>query len=183
MKVEFTTGCITYNVDIDGECVMYMPLKTVHEKISYFINHLPDTYNYKIEILEGILSTLITECKQMSEMDVKYGSEHDENLVVNLISTKSYRIRIFYDSVTYKEWITINNKCDFDENDFEFLKHVLLELIDEFIEHPVSNEEHVIMTTLNKIIGTIMFNFGILEDISKTCECCGDTIDTYVLEL
>lgn len=183
MKVEFSTGCTVHDTSFDNKSLILMDFEDVKKNTLYLINNLPDTYAHKTDILEDIIDTLISDCEHVSEVDCKYGDEKNESIFTNTISTKSHRIRTFYDSATHKMWITIDDDYDFDEMKFDFLKHVLSELVEEYSSHPRFNDEHTKKVTLNGICGSIMSNFGVIEHVSKRCECCGDNICTYVLEI
>lgn len=180
MKLTLKTGCLLYNVDVDGKDVSFLSINELKNIIKYVINNIPDKYSYKPDVLKGLITSIILCCENCKSLTLTYGEQDNEYMYVDILQTLSYSVRCFYDNPTHEEWITVN---DYHESiiSFDKFKKIISEMIDVYYDNPKFKDD--IISNTNQYLATLVEEFGILSDVGKKCECCGDRIYEYELNI
>ena len=183
MKLTLTTGCMSHDITVDDKPIIDIcdinELKNLAKKS---VESIPDKYFSKTEELIWIMSDVICFCKSSSNNEFKYDSGADDVFSITLLKTKSFRIRQIYDGSSQQEWMLINDNVS-TEIPFENLKKILVEILDEYFENPTHQDIKSISITINHIISNVVSEFGVLVSVSDPCECCGDNIYKFLLEI
>lgn len=186
MKLKYQAGCIVYGVEIDDVNTNDIKKEDLKSKLDFTIENIPYQYHYKSYILLNIITDIITGCKNTETKEIEFSPNEDDILYISILNTKNFRIRDFYDSLTQEDWVTINDYYvghDYLQYQFGTLQRVLLEVVDELYNNPSVDDPTDFWHIANEILSTIVYNFGILTNVNDRCNCCGDNIETYELNI
>lgn len=177
MKVNFVSGCMSYDSSFDDKSIMMSTVDEVFEKTLYLVKHLPNPLDKDTYI--DMFRTLMQNCKSSKlGSEIKYGDDEKEIICVDIINTKNHRIRVFDEYISYETFAVIDDKHS-NYIKGEELNDILIEVLEEYKSNPLNGGEEILLT-LNGIVSDIV---GIVGDISECyhCEQCGDSVYTYEL--
>lgn len=164
MKLEYTSGCICDSLSIDGVETVDIPIKEFQSKLQEIFNKtkykLFNFNDFIVEIIRG-------SCKRdyFHEISNEDGDLWIEESIIN--NTKYKHVEI-----CYEDFIFINDKL-YDNN--------LTDAIFSDIVKLISNIQDVAI--LQSLFMMILESIGEYECSDRPCECCGDFITTYKLEI
>lgn len=180
MKLKLESGCTVHNVSVDGVNLSDMSNENMKNLVKTVISKIPveETKKYRDKLayfVQTIITTIIDESYTLN-----YGKS-DENIFVDIVNTKSFRVRYFYDSTTQNDWITVNDETQYDI-DLDKFKNVISELTDTFTEKH-KDDTHECFVIYEQTLSDIISKFGNLTLIGSPCTCCGDRVYTYECNL
>lgn len=180
MKLKLEYGCTIHNVSIDDTDLSDMSCENVKNMTKDVVKGISteDSQKYKDKLL-SIIDEVVAGISDKSHT-LNYGNEY-ENIFVDTIDTKSFRVRCFYDTITQYQWITINDETQYDM-DVAKIKNVIMELLDMYYTKQ-SNDDMTCLNTYEQVLSDIIINFGDLRHVSSPCTCCGDNVYVYTLNL
>lgn len=180
LKLKLEYGCTIHNVSVDDVYLSDMSCENVKNLMKDVVNNLPmeDSQKCKDKLL-SIIDTIVTEIVDKS-YTLNYGTEY-ENIFVDIVDTKSFRVRCFYDTITQHNWMTVNDETQYDIDTVK-LKKVIVELLDVYYTKQ-TNDDLTCVNTYEQILSDVILDFGDLKHVSPHCPCCGDNVYTYTLNL
>lgn len=163
MKLEYTSGCICDSLTIDGVETIDIPIEEFQSKLQEIFNKvkykLPTFDNFMIVIIRGA-------CKRsyFHEISDADGDLWIEEAIVN--DTKYKHVEICYEDFIFVDGILYSKLTDTIFSDIVKL---------------ISNIQDVAI--LQSLFMMILESAGKYESSDRPCECCGDFITTYKLEI
>ena len=187
MKITLDTGCMSYHVSFDKDCLMFMDdMSEIYNKTIYVIRNVRyENMDDLRQVLIDSIEDLVDSCENSSERDVFYGDDAFEKMIVHTLNTKSHRIHYFYDYNIGEDWIVADDKKLTNNSyvDIDFIREVLIDVFDYYISNPRYDIQEDIKLKINGVLGNIIEGSHNIEHVSEPCECCGDSIYTYMIEI
>lgn len=184
MLVQFIEGCMSYHVSVDNKDIIGMNKEDMFNYTKQVISNLPELSSHDklqdTDIFANAIDSLLSNCSSVIRGDeIKYGTEENEILFVNILNTKKYRIRQMYECVTDEQTTIIDDLYIWNYR-FQELKQILNDVVDEYFEHPNTDDEESMSITINGMLSDLIRVFGEIHDVYR-CEQCGDSVYTYEL--
>lgn len=173
MKLNYTDGCICTSLTVDGTETIDLDIDTFRNVIKKFLTFGRDK---NFVVLLECIHKLIEET-YYTELDEKEGEEEEfldnmNNHYVCHINNNQYDYTEWWDKSTTSEMICINKNI-WDNILTEEMYKDMCDLIDKIDD----------IAVLQSIFCSVLERCGKYDCSKKPCECCGDYIRHYAMEI
>lgn len=173
MKLNYTDGCICTSLTVDGIETIDLDIDTFRNVIKKFLTFGRDK---NFVVLLECIHKLIEET-YYTELDEKEGEEEEfldnmNNHYVCHINNNQYDYTEWWDKTTTSNMICIN-KNTWDNILSEEMYKDMCDLIDKIDD----------IAVLQSIFCSVLERCGKYDCSNKPCECCGDYIRHYAMEI
>lgn len=192
MELIYTTGCISEGLRVDNKDFIYSyKLEECKEIFNKVFDWCVENQNEKTRTLfKETIFDLMNLCNiSTEEKELKYGDDDFESIMVVTLKTDKHCIRSFYDVNTDAIRLSVDI-YDSDELTIKDLRNIIDEVVQIYYKKPLGIKEilkednnEIIKIFLQSQITNIIESQGVINHISEPCQCCGDIVYQYKIDL
>lgn len=165
-KLEYVTGCVCTSLMIDGE-------ETIDMDINSFKEVIKEMVCLEYEGINDLIHDFIIDMISDYTVEPKVMLSQDDNYEIQLFEKEVGDVLISYVDIFYDDMFFINHRL-WDKKVDEKIIKMVYQLIDE-------TEDIAIFQTF---FCDVIEKYGIMEDgYPHFCDCCGDMILSYTMEI
>lgn len=168
MKLDYTDGCICTSLTVDGTETIDLDIDTFRNVIKKFLTFGRDK---NFDVLFECIHSLIYE-SYYAELEEEEELLDNNNHYVCHINNNQYDYTEWWDKSTTSHMICINKNI-WDNILTEEMYKDMCDLIDKIDD----------IAVLQSIFCSVLEKCGKYDCSNKPCECCGDYIRHYVMEI
>lgn len=168
MKLDYTEGCICTSLTVDGTETIDLDIDTFRNVIKKFLTFGRDK---NFDVLFECIHSLIYE-SYYAELEEEEALLDNKNHYVCHINNNQYDYTEWWDKSTTSNMICINKNI-WDNILTEEMYKDMCDLIDKIDD----------IAVLQSIFSSVLERCGKYDCSNKPCECCGDYIRHYAMEI
>ena len=168
MKLDYTEGCICTSLTVDGTETIDLDIDTFRNVIKKFLTFGRDK---NFDVLFECIHSLIYE-SYYAELEEEEALLDNKNHYVCHINNNQYDYTEWWDKSTTSNMICINKNI-WDNILTEEMYKDMCDLIDKIDD----------IAVLQSIFCSVLERCGKYDCSNKPCECCGDYIRHYAMEI
>ena len=168
MKLNYTEGCICTSLTVDGTETIDLDIDTFRNVIKKFLTFGRDK---NFDVLFECIHSLIYE-SYYAELEEEEALLDNKNHYVCHINNNQYDYTEWWDKSTRSDMICINKNI-WDNILTEEMYKDMCDLIDKIDD----------IAVLQSIFCSVLERCGKYDCSNKPCECCGDYIRHYAMEI